>query len=116
VVLCRVSGQLARYEAGKAGKTKQAHLHAIAAREDFISQKLTPKLAQQLKVSPPLPPPTHRTHTWGQWNGHSCDIGQSVEGGFAYLDSLLRPALFDADPGLASGISCPREMEKRPRK
>ena len=43
---------MARYEDGKKGKTKQTHLHAIAAREDFISHKLTPKLAQQLKVTP----------------------------------------------------------------
>lgn len=50
--MCRLSVHLARYEEGQAGVMERKSPPIwTTAREDFISHKLTPKLAQQLKVS-----------------------------------------------------------------
>ena len=52
--VCRCGGHLALYEDGLKGRTDNSknlvkHNHMVA-REEFTSNKLTPKLAQQLKV------------------------------------------------------------------
>lgn len=42
------------------------------AREEFTSNKLAPKLAQQLKVMLPAPNPTDTTNTFGHVAFHDC--------------------------------------------
>ena len=54
--LHRLGNHLSRYQEGKAGITeKKAPVAWATVREEFISHKLTPKLAQQLKVCPTIP-------------------------------------------------------------